>query len=93
MLSTIASNAILLTFKILEIPEWNWGNDSGLMGKFLAFRANYRGKGYATLKRFELKKQRVNMQATPCYQDLEMYSSKTIRLPPSYSIRDVRSHG
>lgn len=53
--STIASNAILLNSKSSRFPN-GIGNDSGLMGKFLASH-NYRGKGYATFEGFLDKKQ------------------------------------
>lgn len=46
--STIASNAILLNSKSSRFPD-GIGNDSGLLGKFLATH-NYRGKGYATFE-------------------------------------------
>lgn len=48
--STIATNAILLNSKSSRFPD-AIGNDSGLMGKYLACH-NYRGKGYATFEGF-----------------------------------------
>ena len=52
--STIASNAILLNSTSDRFPN-GLGNDSGLLGKFLASH-NYRGKGGANVEGFSDKK-------------------------------------